>query len=178
MKARIVTIELPQAARMMTRVEVDKQHRQLRVRFADGRVATVPVEEIEKAGQPVRLDLDRVELPDPYVILIANAEGDLEEVPWDFVRHYCDAEFTEAEREKDEASRQTLGRRLRRLREEAGLTQAELAQRAGVGRVTVARIENGRMYARTETLRRLARALGISLVDLLAPEPEPDSDES
>jgi putative transcriptional regulator len=172
MKAQVVTIELPQAARMMTRVEVDKTHRRLRVGFADGRVATVPVEEIERAGRPVRLDLDRVELPDPYVILIANTEGGIEEVPWDFVRHYCDAEFTRAEQEKDELSRKALGERLRRLRGEAGLTQAELAERAGVGRVTVVRIENGKMYARTETLRRLARALGVTLADLLAPETE------
>ncbi len=174
MTAQIVTIELPQATRMMTRVQVDKVHRQLRVRFADGRVAVVPVEEIEKAGRPVRLDLDRVELPDPYVILVANTKGGIEEIPWDFVRHYCDHEFTQAAREKDELSRRVLGKRLRRLREQAGLTQAELARRAGVGRVTVVRIEKGRIYARTETLRRLARALGTSLADLLAP----DSDEA
>lgn len=172
MKAQVVTIELPQAARMMTRVEVDKTRRRLRVGFADGRVATVPVAEIEQAGRPVRLDLDRVELPDPYVILIPNSEGGTEEVPWDLVRHYADAEFTRLEQEQDELSRRALGEQLRRLREGSSLTQAELGKRAGVGRVTVARIENGRRYARTETLRRLARSLGVPLVELLAPETE------
>ncbi len=176
MKAEVVTIELPQAARMMIRVEVDKAHRRLRVWFADGRVATVPVEDVERAGIPVQLDLDRVELPDPSVILIANTEGGIEEVPWDFVRHYCDVEFTRAEQEKAELARKALGERLRRLREAAGLTQVELAKRAGVGRVTVVRIENGRMDARTETLRRLARALGVKLADLLAPDLDEDEE--
>ncbi|MEV5800510.1 helix-turn-helix transcriptional regulator [Streptomyces collinus] len=35
--------------------------------------------------------------------------------------------------------------RLRGLRAEAGLTGAVLAQRAGVGRPTVSKVENGRM---------------------------------
>jgi DNA-binding XRE family transcriptional regulator len=168
-KTKTVTIELPQATRMMTRVEVDPEHRQLYVRFADGRTAAVPVTEIERAGKPVTLDLSRVELPDPYVILIANTEGGVEEIPWDLVRHYCDAEFSRSEQEKDELSRQALGERIRRLRKRAGLTQAELAKRARIGRITVVRIENGQMYARVETLRRIAQALDVKLVDLIAP---------
>lgn len=32
------------------------------------------------------------------------------------------------------------------------------------------RLENGRIDARTKTLRRIAEALGVQLVDLLAPE--------
>ena len=172
MKAHTVTIELPQATRMMTRVEVDKEGRRLRVLFADGRIAVVPVAEVERAGKPVTLDLDTVELPDPYVILVRNTEGGLEEVPWDFVRHYCDPEFTRSEQAKAELSRKALGERIRRRRKEAGLTQAELAERAEVGRITVVRLENGKIEARTQTLRRIAGALGVmqQLVDLLAPE--------
>ena len=170
LRSHIVTIELPQATRMMTRVEVDKEGRRLRVLFADGRIAVVPVAEIERAGKPVTLDLDTVELPDPYVILVRNTEGGLEEIPWDFVRHYCDPEFTRSEREKAELSRQALGERIRQRRKEAGLTQAELAKLAGVGRITVMRLEHGRIDARTETLRRIAGALGVQLVDLLAPK--------
>ena len=49
---------------------------------------------------------------------------------------------------------------VRRLRGE--MTQAELAQRAGVARHTVLRIENGRADSVTfDTLNRLAKALGV-----------------
>ena len=41
---------------------------------------------------------------------------------------------------------------------------------AEVGRITVVRLENGKIEARTQTLRRIAGALGVQLVDLLAPE--------
>ena len=52
--------------------------------------------------------------------------------------------------------------RVRELREALGLTQAELAQRAGVRRATVNRIENARVTAiDLEVLGRLGDALGV-----------------
>ncbi|NIV31087.1 MAG: helix-turn-helix domain-containing protein [Anaerolineae bacterium] len=83
------------------------------------------------------------------------------------MRHFCDAGFSRSEQRKDELSRRALGARLRRLRERAGLTQNELADKAKVGRATISRIENGKMYAHTVTLRRLAKALNINLVELI-----------
>ena len=55
---------------------------------------------------------------------------------------------------------------LRVYRDLRGLTQAELAAKAGVNRVTVAEIETGRKQGSVATLRALAGALGISLDDL------------
>ncbi|MFI5875996.1 helix-turn-helix domain-containing protein [Streptomyces sp. NPDC051445] len=54
-----------------------------------------------------------------------------------------------------------LGGRLRRLRAEAGLTGAVLAQQAGVGQPTVSKVENGRMVPSADVLDRLSRALGL-----------------
>ncbi len=62
---------------------------------------------------------------------------------------------------------------LRRARETALLTQAELAERAGVQRATVNRIETGATAARFATVRRLAEALGVPAADLLAPSDAP-----
>lgn len=51
--------------------------------------------------------------------------------------------------------------RLREVREEVGLTQGELAERAGVSRGTISLIEGGRTRCvKTDTLVRLADALG------------------
>lgn len=52
---------------------------------------------------------------------------------------------------------------LRYARRRAGLTQRELARRAGVPQPTVARIEAGRVSPRTDTLERLLRACGQEL---------------
>ena len=55
---------------------------------------------------------------------------------------------------------------LRVYRDLRGLTQAALAAKAGVNRVTVAEIETGRKQGSVATLRALANALGIALDDL------------
>jgi len=55
---------------------------------------------------------------------------------------------------------------LRRRRLLAALTQAQLAERAGVERITVTRLENGG-HATPPTLAKLAIALGCSPAELL-----------
>lgn len=60
---------------------------------------------------------------------------------------------------------------LRRLREVKGLTQAQLADKAGISRLGYANIENGRAEPKVSTLRRIADALGVRLQDLVAPVP-------
>lgn len=61
-----------------------------------------------------------------------------------------------------------LGARLRELRLEAGLTQAELARRTGIHRPNIARVEAGRHTPSLETLSRLAGAIGVSPTRVLA----------
>jgi DNA-binding XRE family transcriptional regulator len=56
---------------------------------------------------------------------------------------------------------------LRVYRELRGLTQAMLAERAGVNRVTVAEIETGRKRGSVATLRALAGVLDVALDDLM-----------
>ena len=60
-----------------------------------------------------------------------------------------------------------LREKLRTERRRAALTQEELAEKAGVGIATIARIETGDIEEpRVSTLRKLAHALGIEPRDL------------
>jgi DNA-binding XRE family transcriptional regulator len=59
-----------------------------------------------------------------------------------------------------------LGLRLRHLREQAGLTQQEAAERAGLHPVAVTRLENGKQNATLSTLVCLASAYRVPLNDL------------
>lgn len=54
-----------------------------------------------------------------------------------------------------------IGERLKNLRIEMALTQAELAEKAGVNTVTVARLERNETEPHMPTVRKLAQALGV-----------------
>lgn len=73
----------------------------------------------------------------------------------------------------DSAITAELGSRLARARLDLNLTQAHVADAAGVGRATIERIEAGEI-ARTSSLIRVLRVLGlIGGLDRLVPEPGP-----
>ena len=55
---------------------------------------------------------------------------------------------------------------LKRLRNEAGKTQQQLADEAGLLRPTIARIEDGRNEPSAESMFRIARALGVGVADI------------
>jgi putative transcriptional regulator len=59
-----------------------------------------------------------------------------------------------------------LASRLKEARTAAGLTQAELAEKAGVSRKTVNTVENGVFIPSTVLALSLARALEVRVEDL------------
>ena len=60
--------------------------------------------------------------------------------------------------------------RLRELRRRRVLTLEELAEKAGVGRNTVWRLEHGLMGAQPRTIRKLARALDVEPEEMVKTE--------
>ncbi|WP_128818042.1 helix-turn-helix domain-containing protein [Streptomyces sp. S063] len=64
--------------------------------------------------------------------------------------------------------RQRIGRRVRELREESGLTQIQLGERAGMDHKTVHRIEYATSDPSLSMLLRLAAALDVELAELVA----------
>jgi len=60
-----------------------------------------------------------------------------------------------------------LAKRLKELRAHQGLTQAALAQRAGVTLSYIGRLEIGRHDPQLSTLYKLAKGLRISIADLV-----------
>ncbi|HMM49693.1 MAG TPA: helix-turn-helix transcriptional regulator [Miltoncostaeaceae bacterium] len=57
-----------------------------------------------------------------------------------------------------------VGRAVRELREEAGLTQAELAELAGIPRLYIVKLENGHATEQVRRLIALLRLLGARIV--------------
>ena len=65
-----------------------------------------------------------------------------------------------------------LGPRVKTLRQERGLLQKHLAEKAGLTASMVSQIEAGRMTPTLPTLGKLAAAFGISIPELLEPSAE------
>jgi putative transcriptional regulator len=71
-----------------------------------------------------------------------------------------------------------LGREIKRLREEKGWTQAQLAVYAGSSQPTVNLLESGRRNPSTDTLQKLAKALEVEVGDFFPKAQAPLSFEN
>ena len=60
-----------------------------------------------------------------------------------------------------------LGRRIQKVRKAKGITQEQLAERIGTGFQWIAHIETGREVPNVAMLRKIARALGVKVKDLI-----------
>ena len=137
--------------------------------FADGAKGLIPYSALPEIGE--RTALSTLNLPNPYEMVLETAQGETLKIPWDFARHYCDASYRPTVEAIAMQGRHTLGQRIRRLRKSAGLSQDALARAAGIGRVTLVRLEQGEQTPRFKTLGAIAKALGVSVSELLV-EPE------
>jgi transcriptional regulator with XRE-family HTH domain len=66
--------------------------------------------------------------------------------------------------------RELVGRNFARLRQASGLTQEEVAVRAGVSQQYISGLERGRRNPTVISLFLLARSLGSEPIDLIRPD--------
>lgn len=163
----ILVARVRNAERMMTHASATDNG--IEITFADGCKGLIPFSDIPEIRKPS--DLTGIELPNPYQVNIHGSRGKEVELPWDFVRHYCDTSYQKRVEAVAALGMQSLGKRIRAIREAAGITQSELAIAAGIGRVTEVRIENGEQSPRYETLEAIARALRRPVAELFSGEP-------
>lgn len=66
-------------------------------------------------------------------------------------------------RQQKQQTRERMGKRIAALRKIAGLSQEQLADRAGLQRTHISRIEAGRYSVTLETIQAIAEALGMTV---------------
>lgn len=64
---------------------------------------------------------------------------------------------------KELAERERIGRKIASIRQEAGLSQAELGKKCELERFHISRLENGRHSVGLDTLTTIAEAMGKTL---------------
>ena len=68
-----------------------------------------------------------------------------------------------------------IGKKVKEARDRAKLTQTELADLAKTSLTTINRLENGKQFPHSDTLRDIANVLGISYSELFGNEQERES---
>lgn len=85
-------------------------------------------------------------------------------------RAYCEvdkpSEYYDVDEDVDGNPRVVIGQRIAELRKEQGMSQAELADKCGMQRPHIARVESGRYGITLDVLARIAQALGKT-IDLI-----------
>jgi transcriptional regulator with XRE-family HTH domain len=66
--------------------------------------------------------------------------------------------------------RELVGRNVRRLRQQRGLTQEQLAELSGFSQQYISGLEKGRRNPTIVTLYELVLVLGVSHIDLVRPD--------
>ena len=126
----------------------------LSVTFLDGQTFEAKLEPHQLAD---RVSVD----PDRRYLIVPRVDRKVDTIPWDAIRQ--PKALLDGKRKACNA----LSAALRRVREEAGLSQTAAAQRSGLTRQTIIRLEKAGHYPGLATLDALAAAYGVKTKDLL-----------
>jgi len=108
--------------------------------------------------------------PDLDHVKVVQQSGNVVEIPWDIVLYNYEPEYEffkgkNVSLEIDKGN--GIGQRIRQAREQKGYTVQQLAERSGIKRPNLSRLEHGRHQPSLETLERITEALKIPVVELI-----------
>lgn len=104
-----------------------------------------------------------------FFFRVSQASGNRYEVPWDRVLHEAEPSYPQFRgRTAQSKTARNVGATIRKLREAKGLTQDQLATAVGMIRNNISRIEAAKHRPTLETLEKLAKALKVSVAELVA----------
>lgn len=61
----------------------------------------------------------------------------------------------------------SVGKKIKKIRENKGLTQSELANKCGILYQTIGKYERDVLNPKIETIKKIAKALGVDYIELL-----------
>jgi DNA-binding XRE family transcriptional regulator len=122
--------------------------------------------EVDDGSEVVNIEVDRRR----FFFRVTQASGNRYEIPWDRVLHETEPSYRYFRGRKSRTKRtQEVGATIRKLREAKGITQSQLASAVGMMRNNISRIESAKHRPTLETLERIAKALKVSVAELIVP---------
>jgi DNA-binding XRE family transcriptional regulator len=122
--------------------------------------------EVDDGSELVNIQIDRSR----FFFRVTQVSGNRYEIPWDRVLHEAEPSYPYFRgRTGRTKTTHEVGATIRKLREAKGVTQEGLAAAVGMMRSNISRIEAAKHRPTLETMERIAKALKVSLADLIAP---------
>lgn len=120
--------------------------------------------EVDDGSELINIQVDRRR----FFFRVRQASGNRYEVPWDRVLHEAEPSYGYF-RSREVRTRTTgeVASTIRKLRDAKGITQDQLAGAVGMMRSNISRIEAAKHRPTLETLERIAKALKVSVADLV-----------
>ena len=138
------------------------------VTFESGKEYSFPRSslEVDDGSELVTVQVDRRQ----FFFRVRQASGNRYEIPWDRVLHEAEPSYRYFRSRKGRTkTTDEVASTIRKLREAKGITQEELADAVGMMRSNISRIEAAKHCPTLETLERIAKALKVSVADLMVP---------
>lgn len=158
----------PESRKRFARVRYSEDLRSFIVEMGNGRTYDLRVSELPEADSTkiAKWSLSRHR----DYIKVTQESGSTFEIPWDDVLYHCEPqyEFYKGKRANTESDASRIGERVRTARKLKGYSVRMLADKAGMKRPNLSRLEHGRHQPALETLERIAQALEISIAELVA----------
>lgn len=143
--------------------------RNIWIEFADGlrRTLSWSALALDEVNPPLRPETVRLGRDDPESVEFLDTRGAVFDIDAASLRAMVDPEAARRQFAVVEAAALTLGERLRARRQALGVTQVQLASRAGLTQEMISNLERGRHQPRFTTLEKYARGLGVPVGKLL-----------
>ena len=138
------------------------------VTFESGKEYSFPRSslEVDDGSELVSIQIDRRR----FFFRVTQVSGNRYEIPWDRVLHEAEPSYRYFRGRTGRAkTTHDVGAKIRRLREAKGVTQEELAGAVGMMRSNISRIEAAKHRPTLETMERIAKALKVSVAELIGP---------
>jgi DNA-binding XRE family transcriptional regulator len=159
----------PESGKRIEEVQYLENIRSFVIHMENGKTYILKISDLSEADSS---EVDKWILNDDQgSFQVVQKSGNWFDVPWDDVLYHCEPGYDYYKGNNlikiGQASEPGIGQKMKELRLVRGYSIEALAQKAGMKRPNLSRLESGKHQPSLETLERLAEALDVTVAEIL-----------
>ncbi len=159
----------PESGKRIEAVHYLENMRSFVIHMENGKTYILKISDLSEADSSVA---DKWTLNEDHrSFKIVQKSGNWFDVPWDDVLYHCEPGYDYYKGNKlvksGKVGEQRIGQKIRELRMARGYSIEALAQKAGMKRPNLSRLESGKHQPSLETLEHLTEALDVTVAEIL-----------